>query len=273
MDRWLTQRQVAERVIALVERVGRERALPPGATPQDVCACLGLSIHRGALPSGTDGLLVGRQIVINERVSWPPRVAFTIFHEVVHHLLDEDGEIIEFFTEALRGDERAYALAIERCCNVGAGEFLLPRERVRELLCVEGTSVQLVAQMTRDFGASLVATALQLALCAPQECYMVLATHGAIPQARPPRTGLYLEYAFASWSVRYPLARYTPVPDDHLLAAAWRDQQPAGGPSYIPFRSGRRMPCYAEVGWVGGRMIGLLTRQRPTSPDQLALPL
>jgi Zn-dependent peptidase ImmA (M78 family) len=66
------------------------------------------------------------------RIRWAPRAEFTIYHEITHHLLDEDGEILEHFTDLLANDSVAFDREIERCCDRGAAEFLMPRTRVAE---------------------------------------------------------------------------------------------------------------------------------------------
>ncbi len=273
MDRWLTPREVDAKVVDLVARTRQEYGLPVGCSGAEACSRLGFELAFGRMPSGTDGLLSDGRIVVNMAVTWPPRIQFTIFHEITHHLLDEDGELIEFFTETLRNDERAFRAAIERCCNAGAAEFLMSRADVHALIATAGFSVGLIAQVAGRHGASPVAAALQLALCAPVDCYVVLAAHGPIPRAAPPRAGLYLEYAFASPGIKYPLARFTPVPPDHLLTTVWHEDTPAAGPSCIPFRSGRRMPCHGEATPLDRRVAGLLALQRPTPCAQLRLPL
>ncbi|MCC6627822.1 MAG: ImmA/IrrE family metallo-endopeptidase [Chloroflexi bacterium] len=270
---WLTRREEERRIVELVDRVRREHRLAEGCSAADVCACLGLEVTRGVLADDIDGLLSGRTIVVNERLAWPPRIEFTIFHEIVHHLLDDDGELIEYFTGVLRRDPAAYRAAIERCCNAGAAEFLLPERGVRDLIASDGLSVDLVERLAHRQGASIVAAGLQVACCAPVECYIVLVAEGPIPRVWPPRSGLYLEYAFAQPRVRYPLGRFSPVPHDHLLTAAWREQCPMTGPTYVPFRTGTRVPCLGEVKPLGRRVIGLLTLGRLVPREQLALPI
>lgn len=271
MNNWLSDREIERHVLDLVDRARREYDLPDGCTGATGCAALGLSLRRASLPSGVDGLLADGRVVINEAIGWPPRTEFTIFHEIVHHLLDEDGELIEYFTRVLRHDGRAFDAAIERCCNIGAAEFLMPRARVRHMIGEVGFSVALAGRIAARSGTSLVAAALQLARWAPVDCYLVLGAHGPIPRALPPQAGLHLEYAFASPGVKYPLARFTPIPPDHLLATVWQDGQPATGRSYVPFRSGKRQPCHGDARRLGSRVVGLLALQRPITGAQLAL--
>lgn len=179
---------------------------------------------------------------------WAPRAEFTIYHEITHQLLDEDGEIIEHLTELLRNDDAGFRREIERCCHKGAAEFLMPRKRVAETIRSEGFSIDLVGLIAERHGSSLIASALQLAHCAPVECYVVLCSHGYAPGGRSrQQRGLYVDYAGASPTREYPLGRFSPVGGDHVLARAREDHGPAQGETYVPFRSGKYMPCYCEA--------------------------
>jgi hypothetical protein len=198
---------------------------------------------------------------------------FTAFHEAVQYLLDEDGELIEYYTAALRHDAEAYRTAIEKCCDLGAAEFLLPRSEVRRAITAEGLSAGLAVRLALLHGSSVVASVIQLAACAPCQCYVVICTRGPVPKSSPPRDGLYLEYAPRSPQTTYPLARFTPVPEDHLLGQAWSQRVATEGWSYVPFRSGKRMSCYCDAIPAGGRIVAILYLDRPVPDEQLALPL
>jgi len=255
----------------LVATTREQHHLAHGCAGEDACKRIGLNLDYGPLPNGEDGLITGKRIVVNQAVTWTPRVQFTIFHEVMHYLLDDDGEIIEYFTRTLRTDEEKYKSAIERCCNIGAAEFLMPREYVRRAVNEKRFSVDLVEYVAGQFHSSLVAAALQVASCAPIDCYIVLCAYGPIPRSPQARSGLYVEYAGAPTRSKYPLARFTPIPDDHLLFHTWTERVPASGPAYVPFRSGKRPPCDCETRLVGDRVIGLLALETMAPPEQLAL--
>ena len=261
MDAWLTPRMLNEKIRALVADARRRHGIPAGCAGAVACARLGLRLHHSPLPAGADGLLSGDRVVVDDTLP-PARVEFTIFHEIMHHLLDEDGALIEYYTARLRHDERAYRAAIERCCQQGAAEFLLPRAQVRAAIAADGFAPQLVGLLADHAGVSLAAAAVQLAQCAPVECYVVLCSPGP--------AGLVVEYAPTNG--RYPLARSTPIPADHPLARSWRAREPAAGWSYVPFPSGKRVPCHCEATYRAGRVIGVLARERPVPRTQLALP-
>jgi len=278
-DEWLTPRMLDEKIRALVADARRRHDLPAGCAGALACARLGLQLRRAPLPLGIDGLLAGDCVVVAEALAHHARVEFSIYHEIMHHLIEEDGTLIEYYTARLRRDERAYRAAIERCCQHGAAEFLLPRERVRAALGAEGFAPDLVGLLADQAGVSLAAAAIQLAQCAPVECYVVLCGPSSGPGSGPssgpgssgPRVaGLVVEYAPTNG--RYPLARSSPIPADHPLVRCWRSRAPASSWSYVPFPSGKRLPCHCAATYRAGRVIGVLARERPVPRAQLTLP-
>lgn len=273
MDTLLTPWELDGRIVDLVARAREKHGIPEGCDGATACAKLGLMLGRASLPVGTDGMLSDEQVIVSSRVRWAPRVEFTIFHEITHHLLDEDGEIIEHFTTLLRNDEKAYDREIERCCHKGAAEFLMPRARVAEAIADEGFTVDLVEIIAERYGTSLIASALQLAHCAPVDCLVVLCSHGAVPTSWPPSKGLYVDYVGAWPRRKYPLARFSPVGSDHVLAHAWEDGCRAEGKSYVPYRSDKREPAYCEAKPVGPFIVGTLTFQKPPPEGQMSLDL
>jgi Zn-dependent peptidase ImmA (M78 family) len=272
MKLFLTPQQVEQRVIGLVAHARRRYGIPEGCTGEEACRLLKLRFERGRIASGADGMWVDDHIVVNHSLSWTPRIEFTTFHEIMHYLLDDDGDLIEYFTRTLRNDKDTYEAAIERCCHQGAAEFLMPRARVREAIAAEGFSAALVERIARRYGASAIAAAIQLALSAPINCFIVLCGDSPMPGARPSPTGLHVEYACAPWRQKYTLARFTPIPRDHPLHQAWRTKRRVEGRSYVPFRSGKCQPCDCEAVPLGGRVVGILALERPVPREQLAMP-
>jgi len=266
-DAWLTPHMLDEKIRALVADARRRYDLPDDCTGALACARLGLRLRRAALPPGIDGLLADGCVVVDATLTHRARVEFSIYHEIMHHLLDEDGALIEYYTARLRRDERSYRAAIERCCQQGAAEFLLPRERVQAAIAADGFAPHLVGLLADGAGVSLAAAAIQLARCAPVECYVVLCRAAS---SGPGPEGLVVDYAPTNG--RYPLVRSSPIPADHPLARSWQARGPASGWSYVPFPSGKRVSCHCEATYRAGRVIGVLARERPVPRAQLALP-
>ena len=272
--RLLTEREIEENVIDLVAGARKRYGIPERCRAQDACQALGLRLVRRELPRGTDGMITpdGR-VIVSAAIEWLSRLEFTAYHEITHYLLEEDGELIELFTEALRGSPADYEQAIERCCQIGAAEFMVPQERTRELIAERGFSVDLIEPLAGLNGASIVAAAVQLAVCAPVDCYVVVCRHGVSP-LWPHDQGLYVEQAVRHADSQYPLRRGTVIPVDHLLNQVWETKRPVTGPSNIPFRSGKHYSCdYGEAKLVGGQVVGILYLGVPPRKGQLSLHL
>lgn len=250
----------------LVSRARKEHGIPEGCDGQAACAKLGLKLERATLPAGTDGMLAGDRVVVDRAVRWAPREQFTIYHEITHRLLDEDGEIFEHFTALLCNDEGAFEKEIERYCHKGAAEFLMPRERVAQAVRAEGFSVDLVGAIADRHGASLIASALQLAHCAPVDCFVVLCSYGNVPRSRSRRRSLYVDYVGAWPRRKYPLMRFSPIRGDHVLSHAREDRGLAEGETYVPFPSGKYMPCYCEAKPLGPFVAGILSFGKTAAP-------
>jgi len=274
VGRLLTTREVEQKVIDLVRWARARYNIPVGCGGERACQLVGLRYRRDPLHTKSDGALIEGCVVVSKAVTWSPRTEFTIYHEILHHLLLEDGELIEFFTSALRSNPHDYEAAIERCCHQGAAEFLMPQDQIREIIAARRFSADLILEIAEKYGASIIAASIQLAVCAPIDCFVVLCSYG--PVARwPPYTGLHVEYAFPSWRGRrhYWLARFSKVPSDHLIAEAWNAQADGDGPSYVPFPSGKRMPCHCQARLLHRRICAILALEDGVPESQLALPL
>jgi hypothetical protein len=110
----------------------------------------------------------------------------------------------------------------------------MPQVCVRETISSESFSVDLIELIAELHGASIVASTIQLARCAPVDCYSVICSHGRAPRSSPPHHGLFVEYAAAPSRVKYMLGRFNPVHSDNLLAQAWQSHDRVKGISYIP---------------------------------------
>ncbi len=262
----LTPWELDRKIVDLVYRAREEYGIPEGCDGETACAKLGLKLERSPLQAGTDGMLTGNRVVVNRATRWAPREQFTIYHEITHRLLDEDGEIIEHFTELLRNDDSAFKREIERCCHKGAAEFLMPRERVAQAIRAEGFSVDLVGAIADRHGASLIASALQLAHCAPVDCFVVLCSYGIVPKSRSRRRSLYVDYVGAWPRRKYPLARFSPIHGDHVLSRAREDRGLAEGETYVPFPSGNYMPCHCEAKPIEPFVAGILSFGESAAP-------
>lgn len=269
-----TDRQIDDKIVELVNWAREQYGIPERCRAENACKKIGLTL-RWEDTGKQDGYLSRNQkaVVVNSKTTSPPRIAFTIYHEIFHYLIQEEGdEIIELYGEVLRNQE-AFEDAIERCCNAGAAEFILPRHAVLAAIAERGFSVNLIEYLSNSYGSSLLATSVQLASCAPVRCYVVVCSYGASP-VWPHSQGLYIEQAARRPDLHYPWGRGTSIPSDHLLRQVWDTGRRLAGPSSVAWSSGRAMPCaYAEAKIVGERVVGILCLDHPPPKDQAGLNL
>ena len=249
----------------------------------EICAGLGLNVREVPLPPERDGLMdKQRAILVNSRIQNQERKQFTRFHEVMHHLIDRDEELISILNEATWGQDGEYDRQIERLCNIGAAEFLMPREKFTKLYKEKGFNVELIPVAAIDFKSSAIATTIQLAQIAPHSCITAICEYGLIPNETSPAQGdflkqvdytstkkLHVVYSASSPSMKYWLARYTHIPDNHIIHQAFRQSQSLEGESYVPFRTGKQPPCYCETLLDKDRVYVLFHRVPPPNPNQL----
>jgi hypothetical protein len=269
-----TDQDICDLIIEIVGRARAEFGIPEGTSGAVACLAMGLKLRRANISQA--GLVTEEgEIFVSSTITWQPRIEFTIFHEILHWLLNYHySEIFDVYTHALGRDEAAFREAEERCCNAGAAEFLLPRHRVREAIRTQGFSVDLIESLADCHGSSLLATAIQLALNAPMPCYVVVCSHGRSP-LYPFNVGLHVELAAQPNGMPYPWRRGSDIPKDHLLSDVWRTKQSASGPSSVTFhKSGQTIPCeHGEAKLVRGRVVGILYRGHPHRKGQLRLEL
>ena len=271
-------------VIKLVQNVVRRYTATKSLTFDRICADLGLDVKEGRLPPKIDGILKGRTILINSRIQNKERKQFTRFHEITHHLINKDGELISMLHDMPWSQEDEYKKQLERLCDIGAAEFLIPRVEFTELYEEKGFNVELIPFAANYFESSTIATTIQLAQIAPNSCITAICEYGSLlnetapvqchlfnEQNFTPKTKLHVVYSASSLATKYWLARDTNIPDDHLISQAFLEAQFLEGDSYVPFRSGKKMPCNCEALPDGNRVYALfhLTPPPNLNPDQL----
>src|SRR6266702_1482028 len=112
--------------------------------PEFLCEQLGSRVQYGSVGLGREGAAFAEAILLDPTAEVPARRRFTFYHEIVNHLLRDDAvELYSIISDQYESDELLNSLS-ERLCNVGAAEFLLPRETVRSLYQEEGFSVALI---------------------------------------------------------------------------------------------------------------------------------
>ena len=270
-------------VIKLVQEVVNEYTSTAIPTFDEICSGLGLDVKEGLLPDGIDGGQKGTTIIISSRVKNQERKRFTQFHEVTHYLIEKDGYVISEICEyTTQKDE--YDRSLEHLCNIGAAEFLMPRKMFVRLYKEREFNVELIPYAARYFGSSTIATTIQLAQVAPNSCITAICEHGLMPDStassqthfsnakhHSAKQKLHITYSASSPSTKYLLAKSTEIPTDHLINQAFSQTQPIDGDSYVPFRSGKKMPCYCEALTDGDKVYALFHLTPPPNLNQETL--
>ena len=248
-------------VTGLVRDTVRKYASTEIPNCDEICSGLGLVVKEAPLSPARDGMIIKpRTILINSSIQSQERKRFTQFHEVMHHLIRKDGELISMLHEMPWSRNDEYEKQLERLCNIGAAEFLMPREEFIKLYKEKGFSVELIPSAAKYFESSAIATTIQLAQVAPNSCITAICEYGLMPnetvlsqsnflneEAPTTNPKLHVLYSASAPITKYWLARGTNIPDDHLAHQAFLDAQYLEGESYVPFRSGKRMPCDCEA--------------------------
>lgn len=280
LQSFLSDHQLRERVIILVQQARNQ--LPPSPSHVDIQQIFKIQIHFDRLPVDKDGVYIenDRKIVINRDVSSEERRRFTLYHELVHHLIREEADLYSYLHDTYE-DTKVFDKTIENICNIGAAEIILPRDQVRELINREGFSLNLVPQICQQGCVSGPAAIIQLVQCAPNQCYGVVCEFGISPiknnhdQKSLFHTNesgnLFILYAIWSPSTKYPLSRWTLIPHNHILAEAADKMEFIKGIDRIPFRSGTEwfVPCQALK--FRNSVYGLFYVTPPTNSQQLPL--
>ncbi|GGL94836.1 radiation response metalloprotease IrrE [Deinococcus aerolatus] len=190
-------------------------------------------------------------ILINSRVR-PERQRFTLAHEIGHALLLGDDDLLSDLHDNFEGDRLEEV--IETLCNAAAAAILMPEPLIAEVLTRFGPSGRALAELSRR--ADVSATSALYALAERTQAPVIYAVcavgrvdvgPGEAEDERPAGKALTVRASSAAPSVKYSLRPGTPIPDDHPVAVALDTNFPLAQDSYVPFRSGRKMPAYVDA--------------------------
>ena len=245
---------------------------------------LGAKLRYASL-EGQDGAYdPEHNVVFLNPKSSPERQRFTLAHEISHALLLQSDDLLSDIHDSYEGD--ALEDAIEILCNVGASAMLVSRAMLERTTRggLSGASVYRL-MLEADVSASVAMVSLSeytdqaalFALCvrpgrggargkSPQEVLEQL--EGAVlPSAR---SGLQVRFAPSSKTMLYTLSVGSPIPAEHPIQKALETGIPLEGESYIPFRSGSKVPAWVSAYPERGRVFAVFLE---TSTTPAARPL
>lgn len=203
---------------------------------------------------------VHRVILINSKVR-PERQRFTLAHEISHALLLGDDDLLSDLHDAYEGDRLEQV--IETLCNVGAAAILMPDSLLQDMLGRFGPTGRALGELAKraDVSASTALYALAEKTAAPV-IYAVCAMTKAEPDRRDPTqrdptqrdidapqapSELTVRASSSAPGVKYSLRVGTPIPADHPVAVALDTRLHMQEDSYVPFKSGRKMPALVDA--------------------------
>jgi Zn-dependent peptidase ImmA (M78 family) len=209
--------------------------------PLDLAAAVGAKLEYGELGDKDGAYDPSRNVIFLNRTSGLERQRFTMAHEVTHFLILKDDDLLSDLHDAYAGD--ALEEAIEILCNVGASAILVPEPELEALLTKYGRGARLIPRMVQHFAVSRPAACVALAQHLEGKAVVAVMR---VKGKTTPRT-LEVQFASKTADMRYSLSIGTPIPLDHPVMVALETGLPLIEPSFIPFRSGKKMPATVDA--------------------------
>jgi len=245
---------------------------PEWNDPTKLCHKLRLTLHVGQLGDDREGAALGDTVIVNP-ASRRARRLFTTYHEIVHVLIRGNDNLYSALHDQYP-NERDFERIIERLCNVGAAEFLIPRDAVRQAIERSGFSLSLLPELMGVSMASPTAICVALALYAQHRCIAVVCRMAPIKELSAPHlfaeaaaVGMVLqvETAVSSRAMTYVIARGSTIHQDHLfyVTAQSNEGQVLQARAPIPFRFKYNWIAECEALRIGNQVFGLCHADPP----------
>ncbi len=232
---------------------------------------LGAKLRYASL-EGQDGAYdPEHNVVFLNPKSSPERQRFTLAHEISHALLLQSDDLLSDIHDSYEGD--SLEDAIEILCNVGASAMLITKTML-ERTTRGGLSGASVYRLMLEAEVSASVAMVSLSEYTDQAALFALCVRPARERARAKtpedvlaqlgkgkvtelRGGLEVRFAPSSSTMLYTLSVGTPIPAEHPIQKALETGIPLEGESYIPFRSGSKMPAWVSAYPERGRVFAV----------------
>jgi len=229
-----------------------------------------LTFGWGTLPDGDEGSYIKekRQIILDTRVRIPERLHFSFYHELMHAHIEDDDDILSLLADAHIYDEYD---TIERMCNAGAAELIVPGDEVYGFLRTKPFSASLIPEMCERFLASSLAVAFKMINHTSHECHLVIAEP---TMTNADHAELVIIYTGKSSAVeKYSIKRGQILPTRSLLYRALHmgDGKSCQGEDCIPFASGTEWLVPCDTICFRGKVFAFFNVKPPISVNQLSL--
>ena len=221
--------------------------------PLDLANAIGVRLEYGDLGDKDGAFDPERNVIFLSKKSSPERQRFTMAHEVTHFLILADDELLSDLHDAYQSDELEEN--IEVLCNIGASAILVPEGQLELLLKRYGQSARAVAKIAQNFGVSKPAACVVLAEQMLEPAIVaVLRAKGKHATRRDTlhdgetlARSLEVSFAAKTESMKYTLANGTVFSAEHPAYIALETGLPLEEESYLPFKSGKKMPALVDT--------------------------
>jgi Zn-dependent peptidase ImmA (M78 family) len=280
----VTERELIRRARELAKQTRREID-EDELQPDDfggIAHKYGITLCWEQLPNNNPGCYskAEKKIALNPRVQLPERLNFTFDHELMHDRIEHNDDLLSLLADAhIESSENT----MERLCDAGAAELLMPSDDVQAMVREYGFSTGIIPTLCQRYSASSIAVAIQMVSTAVHHCYLVIAAPHYMSQAddlpmlisvevAEPQRQLAMLYTAASPSARYWVKRGQIVPTDHPMYTAWD----AGGevvrcPANIPFGSGTRWEVEFNALYFRSKVFAFFNVSPPIDVNQMRL--
>lgn len=250
---------------------------------EEVARLFNLEIDFTDFDDDSDGsyLKNRRKVLINPNKRGQERLNFTFCHELCHSLIEDNDDLLSDFADAYIDSPDD---TMERLCNAGAAELLIPSEDVHRFISKKGFSASLIPELCEQFPASSIAIAYQVLSCASHQCYLIIAERHlihvynngplipSIDETGNIEERLVVLYSGRSLTAKYPIKRNIILPHNHALQASV--SQPSVAlrlHAKLPIGQGWSVPC--DMIYFQDKVFAFFHRTPPPSPinpDQLS---
>ena len=188
-------------------------------------------IMTGGLAPSQDACIIPGLIAINS--SKPPRRRrYSLAHEISHTLFPDYDDTLRSAGKLWRDARKpmktdAANVELERLCDIGASELLLPEFAFRPLLLADGLSLDTVVRLSTLFDASLEATCRRATDITHERAMTLVVQPWDTETGKPtreyaPRASLRVARSFPSRaSSNWTLRSGTQVPTTSVASKAW----------------------------------------------------
>lgn len=229
--------------------------------PLELASAIGVRLEYGELGDKDGAYDPERNMIFLSKRASPERQRFTMAHEVTHFLILADDDFLSDLHDAYEGEELEQN--IEVLCNIGASEILIPRAELERLLVRYGASARALAKIIGQFGVSKPAACVALVEAMQEAAIVAVCRAKGKTQTRrdmlhggeSPARSLEVSFAAKTEAAKYSLSNGSQIPSDHPLYTALETGLPLEEKSYVPFKSGKKMPALMDAHPVGSTVL------------------